>query len=73
MLGLFGKKVIKAQRFWSGYNMLKANEYPAEIARVKKIIKNTDSPTLKRDSMKYLKRLKKELKEYERLRGNENA
>lgn len=53
--------------------MLKTNEYPAEIARVKKIIENTDSPKLKHDSMKYLKRLKKELKEYERLRGNENA
>lgn len=53
--------------------MLKINEYPAEIARVKKIIKNTDSPKLKRDSMKYLKRLEKELKEYRQLRGDEHA
>lgn len=52
--------------------MLKINEYPAEIARVKKIIENTDSPTLKRDNMKYLKRLKKEFERYERLRGNKN-
>lgn len=50
--------------------MLKVNEYSTEIARVKKIIENTDSPTLKRDSMKYLKRLKKE---YKQLRGNEHA
>lgn len=53
--------------------MLKPNEYSAEIARVKKIIENTDSPTLKRDNMKYLKRLKREFKEYKRLRGNKNA
>lgn len=53
--------------------MLKVNEYPAEIARVKKIIKNTDSIKLKRDSMKYLKRLEKEFKECRQLRGDEYA
>lgn len=46
---------------------MKASEYPAEIARVKKAIKTTTSPTLKRDYMKYLRRLRSELREYNRL------
>lgn len=53
--------------------MLKASEYPAEIARVKKIIKSTDSPKLKRDNIKYLKRLYGEIRDYERLRSDEHA
>lgn len=44
--------------------MLKASEYPAEIERVKKLIGDTDSKYLKRDLEKYLKRLKREYREY---------
>lgn len=44
--------------------MLKAKEYPAEIKRVEKLIKNTNSKYLKRDLEKYLKRLKREYAEY---------
>ena len=48
--------------------MLKANEYPAEIQRVKKIISTTNSKYLKKDMEKYLRRLTKELAEYKRLK-----
>lgn len=51
--------------------MLKANEYPAEMERVEKIIKTTDSPYLKKDMVKYLKRLKKEFTEYKRWRNGQ--
>lgn len=40
----------------------------AEIKRVTEAIKKTTSPCLKRDYQKYLKRLKRELKEYRVLR-----
>lgn len=48
--------------------MLKANEYPAEIQRVKKIISTTNSKYLKKDMEKCLRRLTKELAEYKRLK-----
>lgn len=51
--------------------MLKANEYPAEMERVEKLIETTDSPYLKKDMGKYLKRLKKEFAEYKRWRNGQ--
>lgn len=40
----------------------KASELRAEIKRVNKIIKTTESPYLRRDMAKYLKRLERELR-----------
>lgn len=51
--------------------LLKADEYPGEMERVKRIIKTTDSPYLKKDLEKYLRRLKSEYAEY--LRWMKNA
>lgn len=44
--------------------LLKADEYPGEMKRVKEIIEKTDSPYLKRDMTKYLRRLEREYAEY---------
>ena len=40
----------------------KVRDLKAEIKRVNKIIKTTDSPYLQRDMTKYLKRLERELR-----------
>ena len=44
--------------------MLKAKDYPAEIARVKKVIATTKSEYMKRHYEKYPKRLKREYAEH---------
>lgn len=46
--------------------MLKITEYPAEIARVRREIKETRSPYRRADLQKYLKRLEKEVRMYRR-------
>lgn len=45
----------------------------AEIKRVKEAIKKTQSPYLKRDYQKYLRRLEDDLKEYYALRGEKTV
>lgn len=47
--------------------MLKIEEYPAEMARVKEMIAAAKSHKQKRDLFKYLNRLKREKREYEAL------
>lgn len=49
--------------------LLKASEYPAEIARVEAAIKKSKSSHLKKEFTKYLNRLRRELAEYQRFQG----
>lgn len=44
-------------------------EHVAEIKRVEAALKKTTSPHLKRDYGKHLKRLWRELRDYDRMRG----
>ena len=50
-------------------DMANRDELVAEIKRVEKAIKKTDSEKLRRDYKKHLHRIKKDLREYDRQMG----
>lgn len=47
-------------------------EHVAEIKRVEAALKKTTSPRLKKDYGKHLKRLRQELRDYDRMRGRKD-
>lgn len=57
-------------RLWGLNNLdIMRQKHVDEMERIKRIIKNTDSTSLKRDLIKHLYRMEKDLKEYDKYRG----
>ena len=55
---------------------MKAREYPAEIERVRREIRTTNSPYRRKDLQRYLKRLQSEIrtyKQYTNTKENQNG